>query len=66
MGQTEEKGQIERATGLGRKTQNEWEQTDIPGIPDRGGDIRNPRPHFNIIYIRYAEKQQAAGSHSLY
>ena len=49
-----EKDKRERATGLGRRTKEEIQESGIklksPEVPDRGagGDIRNPRPPFGI------------------
>ena len=44
----ERRDKTEIATGLGRRTRQEiykkkYDQTGSPGIPDRGGDIRNGR-----------------------
>ena len=47
-----EQDKTERATRLGRRTKEiyiyleKWDQTNSPKIPDRGEDIRNPRPPF--------------------
>ena len=48
IGPKAEKAKTERATGQYQKNNRrdiaKWYQTDSPEIPDRGGDIRNPRP----------------------
>ena len=57
--QKKQKDQTEKAKGSDRKSSRtrqknkrgdniieKWDQTEIPEIPDWGGDIRNPRPPF--------------------
>ena len=51
-----ETDKTERPTTLGRRTREEikkkWDQTDSPGIPDRGETSEIPRPPFGALVVQ--------------